>query len=164
MSYSGTDETLVAQFSGRLRGTDGVLVVSNRRVTFAHKAGVISKKNYTVLDLPLEVVQDVSVERKLVRRQVVILARGQGYTGLPRVEVEVEPADQVAATIMRQVRAFRRQPATSTLGGIGGAPVSVVVNVPRPPESPPKVMVRCSYCKTVFAETDAKCPSCGAHF
>jgi hypothetical protein len=49
--------------------------------------------------------------------------------------------------------------------GYGGAPpVTVNVQQAAPAPGPLQVMRRCRYCQTVYPETLAKCPSCGATF
>jgi hypothetical protein len=47
-----------------------------------------------------------------------------------------------------------------------GMPLPVTVNVQQaaPAPGPLQVMRRCRYCQTVYPETLAKCPSCGASF
>jgi hypothetical protein len=43
-------------------------------------------------------------------------------------------------------------------------PTPVMVNVQPAAPPPPQILRRCSYCGTVFPESQSKCPSCGAAF
>jgi hypothetical protein len=136
----------------------------DNRLIFTHSKGIISQRTYSSLDLPLEAIADLRSERTLVWKRIVIRARPEVHAGVPRFEVEVTNPEDVAATIERQIGISRTRSTSPSAATIQPQSVSVVVHNPPVREPPPKIMMRCTYCKTVFPELDAKCPSCGAHF
>jgi hypothetical protein len=154
------------QCEARLRGTLGVLTITNQRIVVSRFSGLVSKRESTVLDLPLLAVQRTAVEERAGGSLLAIDAAGEGYTGSPRIELGLPQPVETERLIQGLVAARRRE-----LSMQGGPPapaaapqVNVTIHQAPIPVPPPQIMVRCTHCRTVFAELDAKCPSCGASF
>jgi ribosomal protein S27AE len=103
------NENEVSRVSARLRGTIGILILTNRRVLFEHASGLVSRRAFTVLDLPLLAVKDVKTERGLAKTKLVLVAQGEGYSGLPRIEIEVGSADKWRSMISSQIASRRME-------------------------------------------------------
>ena len=101
------NESEVSRASARLRGTNGTFILTNRRVLFEHSSGLVSRRAFTVLDLPLLAVKDVRIERVFPKTKLVLIAQGEGYSGVPRIEVEVNSADRWASMISSQISSRR---------------------------------------------------------
>jgi ribosomal protein S27AE len=56
-----------------------------------------------VLDLPLASVKEVKLERSLVRSKLVLFVQGEGYSGVPRIEIEVAAPETWCSMISSQV-------------------------------------------------------------
>ena len=68
---------------------------------------MVSRRVFTVLDLPLLAVKDVKTERGFPKAKLVLIAQGEGYSGLPRIEVEMNSADGWASMISSQISSRR---------------------------------------------------------
>jgi hypothetical protein len=97
------DETEVQCAPAKLRGTHGILTLTNRRLLFTHTLGTASRKGSTVLDLPLSTIKDVWVDHNLVRSRVVLVAQGEGHSGESRIEIEVHMPDKWRSMIESQI-------------------------------------------------------------
>lgn len=62
-----------------------------------------------MLTLPLLAIQDIRVERGLVKPKLVLVAQGHGYSGVPRIEIEVDSPDSWASTISSQITAMQNE-------------------------------------------------------
>ena len=154
------------QCEARLRGTVGVLTITNQRIVVTRVSGLVSKREFMMLDLPLLAVQETSVEKRLRRGVIAIHAQGEGYSGPPRVEIDVEQPAETERLISGLVDARRRELSMSSVSSVTHSTPQVSVTIHQTPAAiaPPKIMVRCTFCRTVFAELDARCPNCGASF
>jgi ribosomal protein S27AE len=103
------DEKEISRASARLRDTFGTLILTNRRILFEHGSGVLTSRRYSVLNLSLLAVKQVTVERGLLKAKVVLFVQGEGYSGLPRVEIEIPSADRWCSMISAQVSMRHRE-------------------------------------------------------
>ena len=155
-------EQIKLQTDARYEGHPGVLTITNQRVAFTRPRGRLSRKSLTAFSVPLTSVKSAVEEPGGVDTTVVLTVGAAEARSPPRVELHVSNAVHLARAIESLARAARetaaRVPSPLT------PPVHVTVNVPPVPPGPPVILVRCSYCRTVYPELDAKCPSCGAPF
>jgi hypothetical protein len=155
-------------------GRPGLLTLTNHRILFetGQQQGLIStaihgQRNMVDFELPLSALSDVQVEPHVFGRPVLYL---QSLAG-PR-RFKTPEAEGWRALI---VRARSVAPAHPQAGY--GTPVIVnVSNVQAPPAypspqqllppppAPPRVLVRCPYCKNAYDESLGRCPRCGAGF
>jgi len=97
------DEREVLCAPAKLRDTHGLLTLTNRRLLFTRTSGLISKKGFTILDLPLSTIKDVWVDHSFTRSRVVFVAQGEGGSGEPRTEIEVHLPDKWCSMISSQI-------------------------------------------------------------
>ena len=100
-----TGEVEVQRCFGKFRDTPASILLTNRRLVFEHSSGLLTKQSYCLLSLPLLSIQDVNVERGFFKGRLVIIARGEGYSGLPRIETEVDSPDQWRMSVLAQITA-----------------------------------------------------------
>ena len=165
MPVTRPGEQVHYQGEARLHQTAGMLTVTNTRIMLTHVTGIISSREFTILDIPLLAVRGTSTESRLGSTYLVLNAQGEGYSGVPRIAIRVAQPAVIERLILRLIEAKRseRHPVSASL--TGAAPqVNLHVHQVPAPTPPPKIMMRCPYCKTVYPELDAKCPSCGAQF
>lgn len=154
------NEQIKLQTDGRSGGVPGVLTVTNQRIVFTRRRGRLSNKIDTTLSVPLTAVTGAREEPGGAETLVVIESDETAHPGHSRAEVHVANAVHVARAITTLAKAAR---AATPTRPPGTGPVQVNVHLPPAPATT-IVLVRCSYCRTVFPELDAKCPSCGAPF
>ncbi|MCI4363021.1 MAG: hypothetical protein L3K13_01770 [Thermoplasmata archaeon] len=147
-----------------LERTAGVLTITTERNLFTHVTGVTRKREHLDLDIPLETLLSAEVERRLARHVLRLVAHGDGYTGPPQLEIDVNrPPDlqlllgNLVAERRRQLRELKEESSRSPR-------LHVTIHAPPAAAPNPKVMLRCAYCRTVYPELEGKCPSCGAAF
>jgi ribosomal protein S27AE len=166
-------EKEVSRSSARLRGTSGTLILTNRRILFEHGSGLLTMRTYSVLDLPLLAVKQVKVERGVLRSKLVLVAQGEGYSGLPRIEIEIPSADNWSSMISSQVSSrkmeLEEEKRKSTIQYVidfsflktqmerGGIAVGVIkcpscgANVQMPTQG---TQFKCSYCGSMIQSQD----------
>lgn len=103
------DETEVLCAPAKIRDTHGILTLTSRRLLFTHTLGVISKKGFTILDIPLSTMKDVWVDHSFTRSRVVLVAQGEGDPGKPRIEIEVHLPDMWRSKIEAQISKRRAE-------------------------------------------------------
>lgn len=164
MKFLAPGETTHYTGPGKYRGVPGVITVTSERLLFTRFRGIVSKTPQLILNVLLETIQTLDVPDD---RRALVLSIPVG--GAPR-KVILE-LDRDSPTELRSViesRRAERQEAIDRAAQVGRptlkTDVHVTVHTPPAPEPPPRVMVRCPYCRTVYPELDAKCPNCGAHF
>jgi DNA-directed RNA polymerase subunit RPC12/RpoP len=101
------DEREVSRAAAKLRGTHGAIVLTSHRVLFQHISGLMTKRTFTVLDVPLPAVREVKRERGFPKAKLVLIAQGEGYSGLPRIEIEVDSAERWVSMISSQISSRR---------------------------------------------------------
>lgn len=128
----------------------GVLYLTNRRLLFESRASrglvrdlVSGRESEVVLDLPLEELRDVSVRPGRIRGPRLVL-----HIASRRPAFDVLDPETWAGAI---AEARRAGPARGAPGAGSGANTERSV-----------VKVRCRYCGNLAAETDRRCPYCGA--
>lgn len=127
----------------------GVLTITHRRIVFSQVEGVVRKRERTHWSTPIESIETAQVdgERRLV------LTRVPGpYGGPHRITLDLDDANAAVRLVVDLQAVARRRAAPA--GDRGGGPVSATTTV----------MFRCPFCRTVYPELDARCPSCGAPF
>lgn len=144
--------------SGTLTLTNLRLVFEEVEVHFLH-----SSQHRTLLDVPLDRVRNVHVEKPLIQ------LLSTSVLSVETAKTSHRYASESAETWKGHIVKVRSQylAGLKTRGaapGKAGGAVVVNVNQAAAPVAPPKVMFRCRYCQTVFPESEGKCPSCGAKF
>lgn len=155
-------ETIKIQTDARYTSLPGVLTVTNRRVVFSRRTSAFNRRPRTIVTIPLAAVREVTESTQGPETVLAVTARASEVAGPSRVEFSVSNAVHVARAIRSLVEEVQRPAASPSPSTV--PPVHVSVNVPPAAPAPPIILVRCSYCRTVFPELDAKCPSCGAPF
>jgi hypothetical protein len=158
MFVLGEKEAIRLQTDARLAAVPGVLTVTNQRVVFTRRRGRLSRQSTTVRSVPLTAIDSVREAPDEHGPTLVLTIGGSAYDGPPRLVFHVPSGVHLATAIETLRRAARGPPPPEP-----AAPVQVTVHLPSVPTTT-VVLVRCSYCRTVFPELDAKCPSCGAPF
>jgi hypothetical protein len=159
-------ETTVLTIPGKYNRTTGIVTVTNRRLLFTYSTGVVNRRDFTLLNVSLLAIQDAQSEQRFAGSRLVLTVRGEGYSGVPRVELALTDPHGVAQAIRTQASTLKHRLAQAAAAAQdrSSAPVSVTINQAPSPLPPPQVMLRCQYCRTVYPETAAKCPMCGAVF
>lgn len=153
MPRNDPDEHSELQVEARLDGEPGVLTVTSKRVVFSQLQGVVSKRERTRFTTLLTTIDSVHADGTAV----VVERRHGSASGPKRVRIEVSNAGRVAGLIDSLRVSAAPTPTVSDR--------SVQVTVRHVGESAAaRVMFRCPYCRTVYPELDAHCPSCGAPF
>jgi len=101
------NERELTRTSARLRGTNGTFILTSQRVLFEHSSGLVSRRAFTVLDVSLMAVKEVKIERGFAKSKLVLIVQGEGYSGVPRIEIEVSTADNLASMISAQISSRR---------------------------------------------------------
>jgi len=97
------EEKEVSRTTARVRGNNGVFILTNRRILFQHSSGLLSTQTHTALEFPLVSVKEVKLERSLMKSKLVLFVQGEGYTGVPRVEVEIGDPEKWRSMISSQL-------------------------------------------------------------
>lgn len=163
MPTLGATEEIRYQGPGVLRRTAGVLTVTTERLLFTHSTGAPRRREHLDLSVPLDSIYSAEVEGGLVSQRLVLVAHGKGYAGPTRTTIELSrPPDlqQLIGDLVRH-RRHAREEEEDRERRTRAPSVHLTVH-PAPPTT--KVMLRCPYCRTVYPEVEAKCPSCGAPF
>ena len=144
-------ESIALQTSARWGDRPGVLTITHRRVVFSQLQGVVRKHEHTHWSTPLEALTAI---RSDPAGTLVLVRRPSRSHGPNQVSIALDDAP-AAARLLRELRASNHDHAASAErpGGASSAP-----------SGPAIVMFRCPYCRTVYPELDARCPSCGAPF
>lgn len=74
-ALSPNEKTILTE-KAKHRNVFGNLILTDKRLIFEHSSGIISKRVYVTVDLPLEGVTDVSVEGILIKRVVIYAKKG----------------------------------------------------------------------------------------
>ncbi|MBU0684413.1 MAG: Zn-ribbon-containing protein [Candidatus Thermoplasmatota archaeon] len=53
--------------------------------------------------------KDVKIERGFAKTKLVLIAQGEGYTGLPRIEIEIASADKWGSALSSQIASRRAE-------------------------------------------------------
>lgn len=144
-------EPIELQTSARWGDRPGVLTITNRRVVFSQLQGVVRKRERTHWSAPLEALTSIRSDPA----GTLVLVRRSGRTHGPhQVTIALDDAP-AAARLLRELQAASQAHghASERTGGASHAA-----------SGPAMVMFRCPYCRTVYPELDARCPSCGAPF
>jgi len=70
-------EQVILGENAKYRGTSGYLCLTNRRLLFEHGSGLLTKRTYTPLDLPIHEIGNVTVEGTLAKKLIVTARSGQ---------------------------------------------------------------------------------------
>ena len=157
-------ETRVAVVPGTFRGTPGVLTLTNRRLIFDRKTGLVKKRIQTLADLSLLSIEHGAVIRTSGKKILVLTVGTVGHTGPPRLEFEVDEPESLQREIASLADRLRAEKVEASRSRLGMPPIAITIHPPPTVIPPPQVMIRCPFCKTVYPELAARCPSCGAHF
>ncbi|MCI4336993.1 MAG: hypothetical protein L3K17_07375 [Thermoplasmata archaeon] len=153
MPRTEPDEHSQLQVAGQMDGRPGVLTITSKRIVFSEMRGVVSKRERTHFSTPVPGIVSAHADG----RALVLERRVAPHGGPLRVRIELDDPE-AAARLIESLRTASTPPAapadrevrvTIHHTGDGGAT---------------KVMLRCPYCRTVYPELDARCPSCGAPF
>lgn len=144
-------EPIEFQTAARWGDRPGVLTITNRRVVFSQLQGVVRKHERTHWSTPLEALATIRDDAD----GTLVLTRHAGRSHGPN-HVTITLDDAPAAA--RLLRALQASPPEPVPHGSGRRGATHLVT------GPTTVMFRCSYCRTVYPELDARCPSCGAPF
>ncbi|MFZ0890834.1 MAG: hypothetical protein WB778_05950 [Thermoplasmata archaeon] len=156
-------EQEILQVAARYRNYPGVLTVTNQHLTFTRRTSPLTKRRRTTLFLALASIGEVTVSGESAAHTLVVRVHPPPEAGPDEFALTVDSPTHVRAVILDQVQRQRAR-AGGFHGNTSGPPsVSVVIQTPVV-AAPPKIMVRCPYCHTVYPELDARCPSCGGHF
>ena len=96
-------EKEIFKLSGRYRGTNGSLTLTSRRVVFEQSSGLLSKRDCSLLDLPLASIQNVNIDKSLFKKLLVIITKGDHFTGIPRHEFEIQSPESIQKMILVQM-------------------------------------------------------------
>ena len=157
------DETRLFEGPATYRGQAGVLTVTDGRVRFTRIRGLVAKKATVRWEVPLARVLEVEGSSTATDRRIAIVSESATRRRTSRAELEVEEPATVLHVIEQALAEHRRTESRRGAGSPAGSPTAVHVTI-NAPTAPTRVMVRCPYCRSVYPETDGKCPSCGAHF
>ncbi len=132
----------------KTKPSNGVLILTNKRLSWLEKRGLIGKSYHTLLDMPLTTLKGISMGGKL-RKYVSITDERREYKfHLKGVgEKELEPFKDM---ILRQVEKLR-------VTTVNESPVFQKEVITKE-----VVMMPCDYCKGLMPQTSIFCPSCGA--
>lgn len=101
MPILGPGEEVVLSEAGKYAGKDGVLSLTTRRLVFESRSGLLSKKSYTNVDVPIDGIVNVMVEGLLSKKLYVALK--QGFTP-PRCEFSVSDPAKWQQNILQAIR------------------------------------------------------------
>jgi hypothetical protein len=76
MPILSPEEKIVIVENARHKGVYGELYLSNKRLIFQHTSGILTKRAYVTLDLPLEGIQNVAIEGTLIKHLTVYAKKG----------------------------------------------------------------------------------------
>ncbi len=79
MPILSPDEKTIVVENARHKGVSGQLFLTNKRLIFEHVSGIMSKRAYVTLDLPLEGVHNVAIEG-LTKKHLTVYAK-KGFIG-----------------------------------------------------------------------------------
>ena len=77
--------------------------------------------------------------------------------------VSSEPRPQIVYAAPQPIY-YPVPPPPPPFSHVGATPVTVNVQAGTPLPPPPQIMRRCRYCNSVYPESSAVCPKCGAPF
>lgn len=163
MPTLGANEEIRYQGPGVLRRTAGVLTVTTERLLFTHSTGASRRREHLDLSVPLDSIYSAEIEGSLGKQRLILVAHGKGYAGPTRSTIELSRPPDLQQLIGELVSARRRARDEEEEHERRTKAPSVHVTV-HPAAPTTKVMLRCPYCRTVYPEVEAKCPSCGAPF
>ena len=143
------NETCIFSTEATHRGTKGSLYLTSHRIIFEYEKGLISKKTYTALNIPLNTITNLNVEGILAKKLVVSVQRGAIGYGLSRIELSIPNAEYWASKIGEVAStAYAAQGATSNM---------VLKEITKERDI---AKIPCGYCGTLFSELDNLCPTC----
>jgi len=76
MPILSPEEKVIIAENTRHKGVSGELCLTNKRLIFQHRSGIITKRIYVTLDLPLEGVDNVAVEGLVIKHLTVYAKKG----------------------------------------------------------------------------------------
>lgn len=146
-------ENAILAGKARYSGTSGVLYLTNNRVLFEYEKGLLTKRTYVSLDIPLVNVESVVVERPrfglgpLATNLIITTKRGSMGFGLTRVKISDLATPDVWVTKIND----------AISGEHAQAEPSVII------KEEEIVKVPCKFCGTLVDPVrDKACPNCGA--
>jgi hypothetical protein len=160
---SPSREREILQVAARYRNYPGVLTVTNQHLTFTRRASPLTKRRRTTLFLTLASISEVTTSGESMARTLMVRIHPPPEAGPDEFALTVDSPAHVRDVILDQVQRHRARAGGVHENTSGTPSVSVVIQSPVV-AAPPKIMVRCPYCHTVYSELDARCPSCGGHF
>jgi hypothetical protein len=88
------DEKTIATEDANHKGASGKLTLTNKRLVFEHASGILSKRNYTTLNLPLDGIENFSVEGAFMKKLAVYAKKGYVGSFPMRLEFSVREPNQ----------------------------------------------------------------------
>lgn len=81
----GFKESVIRREQSKYGGARGALYLTNKRLIFEHEAGIITKRIYVSLDIPLQEITALNIEGRF-KPKLVVLAKDR----VGRIEIEVQ--------------------------------------------------------------------------
>lgn len=139
------DERILLTDGATYHGTRGTLLLTNERLRFEYeKRGILFKRRYSSVSLPLERISDVTVMGFGPFKKIAVnTVKDKTSHGLPRHEFNVGDAETWKAEIV-------------------AAKTTQAEEIAEHATTRETVKVRCTYCGMLTESTLSNCPNCGA--
>jgi len=102
LPYLGPKESVIIKERAKCGGTWGEFYLTNKRLIFEHEAGIITKRIYISLDVPLGDILALNVEGRFKPKLIVITKSRAG-----RREIEVQDPTRWIDKIWKAFHKFR---------------------------------------------------------
>ena len=135
----------------RLNRTTGILYLTNQRMVFEYEQGLVTKRTYVSLDLPLDAIQNATTQKTVISigsmgKLVITTSRASAGFGMSRIEIATDSPPDVWVAKIAEV--------TSHPNNLSQPTVILEKEVARIP---------CKFCGNLIDPVrDATCPRCGA--
>jgi hypothetical protein len=95
------DEKIVFEGDAKYRGTDGILKVTNKRILFHYKEGIIFRGVHKALEMTLDKIADVSISGSFLWKKLIVTTSERDR--IPRHEFQVQEEKLVLDKILDAV-------------------------------------------------------------
>ena len=145
-------------YAGRAKynRTNGILYLTDKRLFFEYEQGIVTKRTYVSMDMPLGDIQNVATEMPRfgigpMNKLVIATKRGSQGFGMNRIELSTDTTPDVWVSKITEVVSSE---------GRSGQVTAVETNTVVEREI---VKIPCKYCGNLIDPVrDDRCPRCGA--
>ena len=145
-------------YAGRAKynRTNGILYLTDKRLFFEYEQGLVTKRTYVSLNMPISDIQNAMAEMPRfgigpMNKLVIATKRGSQGFGMNRIEFNTDMTPDVWVSKINEVASM-----TSVSEPVGAGATNVVVEREI-------VKIPCKYCGNLIDPArDDRCPRCGA--